>query len=83
MPATVGLGQAKARTWELSLGLSCGWHGLKYLSYHLLPLKVCISRKLQLEAESGLGLSHSDRGCRHPRQCLDYCGKCLANKTYL
>lgn len=62
-PSTATLGQAKIKSLELSLGLSCCWQGLKYLRYRLLPLKVHISRKL----ESAFGSRHSTMACRHPK----------------
>lgn len=37
--------------WELNPGVPPERHRPKYLSYHLLPAKIPISRKLELEAE--------------------------------
>lgn len=61
-----GLGQAKARSWEFSLGLLCGWQRPKNLSYHLLPPVVyIISRKLERESEPMFKPRHSNMRWEH------------------
>lgn len=49
----LGLGQARAGSWELNL-VSHLWVR-NHLSHHLLPLKVCIGRKLERGARAGNG----------------------------
>lgn len=51
------LGQPKARSQELNMVLPYGWQGLSYLSLHLLPAMVCVTRKLN----TGIGLALEPR----------------------
>lgn len=46
-----GPGEARAGSRELSPGLPHMWQGLKYLSHHLVPPRMCISTELELRAE--------------------------------
>lgn len=48
------LPQAEVRRPELNLQLQHGEQESKQLSCHLLPLKVCISRELELEGDQDL-----------------------------
>lgn len=64
------LGGASNRTTD-----SHGWQELKHLSHLLPPPMMCISRKLETEAEPSLNPRHSNMGCRLPRQSLDHCAK--------
>lgn len=45
---------------KLNPSFQHGWQRPKYLSHHLLPPRICISRKLELEVELGLEPWHSD-----------------------
>lgn len=46
--------QAGARRPEIHPGLVCDWQPPKYWNHHLLPARVCISKMLKPQAESGL-----------------------------
>lgn len=48
-PQQLGLGQDKARSQERNPGHPYRWQALKYLNFHLLPPRTCISRKLESE----------------------------------
>lgn len=69
--------QAKARSSELKLIFPFGWQKPNYLRHHLLPPRVCVSRKLEYKIELGIKPRHSYLGCRCPRQCLSGYAKCL------
>lgn len=56
------MGQVEARSLELNHAFLRGCHRPKYLSHHLLPSRVHINRKVELEAEPGLKPRHSDKG---------------------
>lgn len=71
MCAILWVGQDKARSLELNLGLPYGWQGPKYLSRHLLPLRVHTGRKRELELESELEPVYSDVRCTYPKQHLN------------
>lgn len=45
--------------------------GLKYLRLHLVPLRVCISRKMVLGTELRFTLRHYTVGCRLPKMHLN------------
>lgn len=53
----------QTRVPELGLGVLHGWQEPNEFSHHLLPSRVCISRKLELETELGLEHRHSDVVC--------------------
>lgn len=48
-----GLGQAKARDWEINPDPPHGWQEPSDLSHYLPPLSVHMDRKLEMGAESG------------------------------
>lgn len=50
----LGLGQVEASNQELKVGLTAGWQGPNYLSPHLLPPRVSMSRKLELGVALGI-----------------------------
>lgn len=52
----MGLGQVKGKSPESNRSLTRVWQGLRYLSCHLFPPMVCISRKLELVAGLDLNL---------------------------
>lgn len=65
MPAMAGAHQAKARSWELSLGLPWACLAPMYVSRHLPPSRMFISGKLQLGVQPSLELRCLYRRCRH------------------
>lgn len=54
-----GLGSAKARSLGLNLDLPCKWQGPRDLSYHLIPVSVQLSRKLDERGAAGTQIKHS------------------------
>lgn len=64
----LGQGQAKARSQDFP----GEWQGPKYLTHYLLPPRVHISRKLELEADLELKCRHCYVGCQLPKWWLKH-----------
>lgn len=71
-----GPGQSKGPWMQSGSGSLTWMEGSKCLSHHLLLLKVCITRKLELNQESGLKLGHLNMGWRHSKGHLSSYTKC-------
>lgn len=65
------------RSQAFSPCLPCGWQAPSHLSPYLLPLKVCHSRKPELEAGLGFNPRHTRMGCRSPQRHPDHSVRCL------
>lgn len=65
-PQQLGLGWAKAKSLEVSLGLPCACRGSKYLGHYLVASKAGMIRKLESKVGLGLSVIYSEKGCGHP-----------------
>lgn len=63
----VQLSQAGVSSQEHDPGYSCGYWGLNYLSHHVLPLRLCLSKKVKSETEMISKPTHSNVECKHPK----------------
>lgn len=63
-PTTARARQANVKGQELNPGLSDVW-GLMYLSHHVIPLMVHLSRKLESGVNLNLECRRSDMKCGH------------------
>lgn len=57
-----GPGQAEVKSPELNPGIYCGWQGLNYLSCHLLPPRICTTKKLGSEESQDSNPGNQIRG---------------------
>lgn len=60
-------------------GLPHEWQRFNYLSYHLLPPIVHVSRKLEWREDLWLKPRHSEMECRYSNGQLNHCAKCSPN----
>lgn len=71
--ATTGWARLKSEV-DNSLNFTFCWQEAKYLSHHLLPSRVHISRKLELVVQPGLKLWYFQMGISSG---VEFCTKCL------
>lgn len=57
-----GYARAEAEHWE---SVRSGWQEPNYMTDHLLFLRICINKKLDVEPEPGIGLRYLDMGQKH------------------
>lgn len=75
----LGLGQTTVRRTQLNPGLPHKWQKPKHLGHSLLPSRIHISRKLELEADPRLEVKHADMECRHSKWRLSHFAKYLSH----
>lgn len=73
-----GVRQAEARSWKLQPGIPCKQQVFYNFSKPLLPLRVCISKKLEREEEPRLDFRHCGRGFRQSKWHIYCCIKHLS-----